>query len=699
MIKEFVLQGLGCANCALKIENDFKKMQGISSVSVNFATAKLKLEIADNYSKDIRKEVEKIVHMYEPDVLIIEKSDKAQIVDSKASIKPKIVWLAVGAVAFVAGVICLWPFSISGNIAFSLFLFSYILLGTKVILRAVKNIAKGKIFDESFLMAVATIGAFVIGEYAGAAAVMLFYQVGDFFQELAVRKSKKEITNLMDIRPDYANLQINGQINKVSPAAVNIGDIIIVKPGEKIPLDGIVIDGESMLDTSALTGESVPRKASKTDSVLSGCINQSGVLTVQVTQTFGESTVSKIIDLVENAASKKATLETFITKFARYYTPVVVMLAVLIAVIPPLFFGGIWFDWIYRSLILLIISCPCALVLSIPLGFFGGIGASSKRGILVKGGNYLEALANLEYVVFDKTGTLTKGVFKVTSMQTANGFSDSDLLEAAAYAEAFSNHPIALSIMQEYGKTVDKDGLSQYTEIAGHGVSVIANGKMILVGNEKLMNEKRIDFVENKDLGTKVYVAVDGVYVGCVVISDEIKPDSYNAISGLKALGIKRTIMLTGDTLKVAQTVAAELRIDELHASLLPQEKVEKVEKFIKQKHKHKALAFVGDGINDAPVLAMADVGIAMGGLGSDAAIEAADVVLMTDEPQKLIEAVKIARFTKRIVWQNIIFALGVQVVFIILGSIGVASIWEAIFADVGVSLIAVFNTWRILKL
>ena len=697
-MKEFILQGLGCANCALKIENELKKNENFPSVSLNFATAKLRLEVSDNYAKNVRDEVERVVHLYESDVLVIEQStDNAQIAGN-TSIKPKILWLTLGAIAFVAGIIFRWPFYISGDIAFVLFLFSYIWLGAKVIFRAVRNITKGKIFDENFLMTIATIGALVIGEYAGAAAIMLFYQVGDFFQELAVRKSKKEIAGLMDIRPDYANLQTNGQVSKVSPESVNIGDIIIVKPGEKIPLDGIVVDGESMVDTSALTGESVPRKVSKADNILSGCINQSGVLTIEVTQTFGESTVSKIIDLVENAASKKATLETFITKFARYYTPVVVILAVLIAVVPPLFWGGVWFEWIHRSIVLLIISCPCALVLSIPLGFFGGIGAASKRGILVKGGNYLEALANLEYVVFDKTGTLTKGVFKVTSMQASNGFSEAELLEAAAYAETFSNHPIALSIMQEYGKSVDKDGLSQYTEIAGHGVSVVANGRTILVGNEKLMTGNSIEFSSNNDFGTKVHVAADGVYIGCITISDEIKPDSYKAISGLRDLGVKRTVMLTGDTLKVAQAVAAELKIDELHASLLPQEKVEKVEELIKQKHHKKTLAFVGDGINDAPVLAMADVGIAMGGLGSDAAIEAADVVLMTDEPQKLLEAIKIARFTRRIVWQNIVFALTVQILFIILGSIGVASIWEAVFADVGVSLIAVFNTWRILK-
>ena len=697
MTKEFTLQGLDCANCAAKIEDAIKKTDGVVSASVNIMTGKLQIETAGNLSEDMRKTVEKIVHTYEPDVLVLEESDKKQPATNDSN-KLKVIWLVTGAFLFFAGIAFEWPVYINSTISLALLALSYLLLGTKVILRAIKNITKGKVFDENFLMAIATIGALFIGEYSGAVAVMLFYQVGEFFQELAVQKSKRNIAELMDIRPDYANLQVDGQTTKVSPEAVNIGDIIIIKPGEKIPLDGIVIDGEAMIDTSALTGESVPRKAKKSDPVLSGCIAQNGVLTVRVTQTFGDSTASKIIDLVENAASKKATIETFITKFAKYYTPIVVALAVLVAVLPPLLFSGAWFDWLYRSIVLLIISCPCALVLSVPLGFFGGIGASSKKGILVKGGNYLEALAHLDIVVFDKTGTLTKGVFKVTSLHSANGFSESELLEAAAYAESFSNHPIAVSILNEYGKEVDKAGLSQYEEIAGHGVSVNANGKTILVGNEKLMRKKRVEFAENKNFGTKVYAAVAGVYAGCIIISDEIKSDSRSAISELRNLGVRKTIMLTGDTEKVAQTVASEVNTDEVYAGLLPQEKVDKVEAVSNQKLPKKTLAFVGDGINDAPVLAMADVGIAMGGLGSDAAIEAADVVLMTDEPMKLVEAIKIARFTKRVVWQSIIFSLSVQILFLILGTMGIASIWEAIFADVGVSLLAVFNTMRILK-
>jgi Cd2+/Zn2+-exporting ATPase len=525
---------------------------------------------------------------------------------------------------------------------------------------------------------------------------MLFYQVGEYFQGLAVRRSKKSITDLMDIRPDYANVLINGGISKADPETVNISDIIVVKPGEKIPLDGVVIEGESMLDTMALTGESVPRKASVSDTVLSGCINQNGVLTIEVTKTFGESTVAKIIDLVENAGSKKAPTENFITKFARYYTPVVVVLAALIAVIPPLFFEGIWSDWIHRGLIFLVISCPCALVVSIPLSFFGGIGGASKKGVLVKGGNYLEALNDLDIVVFDKTGTLTKGVFKVTSVASANGFSENELMELAANTEAFSNHPIARSILNEYNSDVNKELLSEYNEISGHGISVKMNGKTILAGNYKLMKLKGITCEESHKTGTKVYVAANNLFAGCIIISDEIKPDSHKAIAALKSKGIRKTVMLTGDDPQIAKSIADELKLDEVYGGLLPNQKVEMLEILDSQKLTKGKLAFVGDGINDAPVLARADIGIAMGGLGSDAAIEAADIVLMTDEPSKLADAIDIARFTKRIVWQNIVLALGVKGLFLILGAMGVASMWEAVFADVGVALLAVLNATRV---
>ena len=608
--------------------------------------------------------------------------------------------LIAGAVVYVFGILFEYILNVQGaeNVLLIVFMVSYLLLGWKVLLRMLRNITKGRIFDENFLMGVATIGAITIGMFAEAVAVMLFYQIGEFFQEMAVAKSKQRIGALMDIRPDYANVERGGELIKVDPETLQIGDVFVVKPGEKIPLDGVVLDGEAMLDTTALTGESVPRKAVVSDAVLSGCINTNGVLRVRATQTFGESTVSKILDLVENAVEKKAPTETFITKFARYYTPVVVSLAVLLAVIPPLFFGGLWSDWISRALVFLVISCPCALVVSIPLGFFGGIGGASRKGILIKGGNYLEALANLDLVVFDKTGTLTKGVFKVTVMQAENDFSESQLLEAAAHAEASSNHPIALSILKEYGEEINRDSLGQYEEIAGYGVSVNRSGKIILAGNGKLMDKMGVPYTESVANGTKVYVAINGVYAGCIVIADEIKADSYSLVDSLKALGVRKTVMLTGDTQQIATAVAGELGLDEVHAGLLPGQKVEKVEQLATQKLPKKVLAFVGDGINDAPVLAMADVGVAMGGLGSDAAIEAADVVLMTDEPSKLAQAVEVARFTKRIVRQNIVLALGVKILFLVLATFGVSSLWEAVFADVGVSLLAVLNSMRVMN-
>jgi len=623
--------------------------------------------------------------------------------------KGEIIKLIAGALVFAAGMVFDTFFSPEPHsyIRPAVFAAAYLILGGDVVFRALKNIARGQIFDENFLMSVATIGAFAIGEYPEAAGVMLFYQIGEMFQEMAVKRSRKSITSLMDIRPDYANLKKGGDIEKVAPDTVRVGDIIIVKPGEKIPLDGIVVDGISMLDTSALTGESVPRKAETGDAVLSGSVNQSGMLTIEVTKIFGESTVSKIIDLVENASGKKAKTENFITTFARYYTPVVVILAVLIAVLPPLILGAstgsVWKDWINRALVFLVISCPCALVLSIPMGFFAGIGRAARKGVLVKGGNYLEAFNNLETVVFDKTGTLTKGVFKVTALEPAEGFSTDTLLELAAHAEAFSNHPIALSVMKEYadrksGGKIERDKISGFSEIAGHGVSVTVNGRSILAGNRKLMAKAGVDFQESQSIGTKVYVASDGVFAGCVVISDEIKPDSRNAISALKAKGVKKTVMLTGDAVNIAEAVAAELKLDEAYGGLLPHEKVEKMETLKAAKSAKGKLAFVGDGINDAPVLAMADIGVAMGALGSDAAIEAADVVLMTDEPSKICDAVDIARFTRKIVWQNIVFALGVKGVFLALGAFGAATMWEAVFADVGVSLLAVLNAMRIMR-
>lgn len=703
MNKEYLLRGLDCANCASKIENGLKSSDFIKSVTVSFMTTTLKLQTVDGYKGNINEAVEKVVHKYEPDIVVVDKSSEADHDDhghthGEGDGKRQLLMLIVGAVIFATSILLERYTSLNGYLVSAAFVLGYLVLGGGVVLKALRNIAKGQIFDENFLMSVATIGAFLIGDFAEAVAVMLFYQVGEYFQDSAVRRSKKSIADLMDIRPDFAHLKVNGALQKVSPEQVQIGDVIVVKPGEKIPLDGVIIEGESMLDTMALTGESVPRKASVSDDVLSGCINQTGVLTIEVTKSFGESTVAKIIDLVENASSKKAPTENFITTFSRYYTPIVVGLATLLAVIPPLLMNGSWAEWIQRGLIFLVISCPCALVISIPLGFFGGIGGASKRGVLVKGSNYLEALNNLDTVVFDKTGTLTKGVFKVTDLQPANGHDSAVLLETAAYAEVFSNHPIAQSIVKAYGKEIDKTHVVEYQEISGHGISVNVEGKKVLAGNAKLMNAEEVEFHETDRVGTKIYVAKDGLFVGSIVISDEIKEDSKAAIAELKARGVRKAVMLTGDNAEIAHAIAAELHLDEVHAGLLPDQKVEQVERLSAERQGKGKLAFVGDGINDAPVLARADVGIAMGGLGSDAAIEAADVVLMTDEPSKLSAAIDIAKFTRRIVWQNIAFALAVKGVFLALGAFGIASMWEAVFADVGVSVLAILNAMRVLK-
>lgn len=575
---------------------------------------------------------------------------------------------------------------------------AYVILGWDVVWQAVKNITRGQVFDEHFLMSVSTIGAFAIGEYPEAVAVMLFYQVGEFFQSLAVKRSRKSISDLMDICPDSATVKRNGVLQVVSPESVAVGEIIVVKPGEKIPLDGIVVDGESMLDTKALTGESVPRSIRKGDEALSGCINQSGLLTLKVTKSFGESTVSKITDLVENASARKAPTENFITTFARYYTPVVVGMAAVLAIIPPLVLGGGWSEWLRRGFVFLIVSCPCALVISIPLTFFGGIGAASKRGVLVKGSNYLEALNKVSVVVFDKTGTLTKGVFEVANIIPAAGYQKEQVLEYAAQAESYSNHPIAKSILATYGKPIDQKQFSDFEEISGHGISVMVQGKKVLAGNSKLMESEKIAYAACDAAGTKFYVAADGSYVGCILIADEVKPDSKCAIAELKKIGVEKTVMLTGDDERIGKSVADELGLDAYYAQLLPDQKVEKLEMLDKQKRQGSKLAFVGDGINDAPVLARADVGIAMGGLGSDAAIEAADVVLMTDEPSKLVGAIDVAKATKRIVMQNIVIALGIKSVFLVLGALGMAGMWEAVFGDVGVTIIAVLNAMRILK-
>ena len=579
----------------------------------------------------------------------------------------------------------------------AVFLVPYAVIGWDVLWRAVRNIAHGQIFDENFLMALATIGALAIGEYPEAVFVMLFYQVGELFQSYAVNQSRKSIAALMDIRPDYANIEVDGQLQQVDPEEVAVGDTIVIKAGERIPLDGVVLEGASTLDTAALTGESLPRQVQSGDDVISGCVNLSGLLKVQVTKAFQESTVSKILDLVENSSSKKAKAEHFITRFARYYTPVVVLAAVALAVLPPLFTAIGWLDSIQRALNFLVVSCPCALVISVPLSFFGGIGGASRDGILVKGGNYLEVLAKAEIVVFDKTGTLTQGVFNVTAIHPDH-CDQSHLLELAALAECVSDHPISRSLLEAWGELPDRSRVTQAEELSGRGVRAIVDGKVICAGNDKLMEEIGVTWHPCHHVGTTVHVAADGVYLGHIVISDQVKPDAQEAISALKAAGIRKTVMLTGDAKPVGEAVAAQLGLDEVHAQLLPADKVDQVERLLKQVSPKGALAFVGDGINDAPVLSRADVGIAMGGLGSDAAIEAADIVLMDDKPSKLAQAIAIARRTLAIVRQNIVFALAVKLFVLVLSALGQANLWQAVFADVGVSVIAILNAMRAMR-
>ena len=579
-----------------------------------------------------------------------------------------------------------------------LFIASYIIVGIDVLKEAIENIFKGEVFDENFLMTVATIGAFIIGEWPEAVCVMLFYQIGEFFEDYAVDHSKKSIANLMDVRPDFANVIRNGEQIKVNPNEVKIDEVIIVKPGEKIPLDGIVIEGNTNLDTKALTGESLPKQVIINEQILSGCINLTNVIKIKVTKEYEESTVNKILDLVENASEKKAKSENFITKFAKYYTPTVVIISIFLAIIPSFVLKiGTFSEWIYRALSFLVVSCPCALVISIPLSFFGGIGGASKKGILIKGGNYLEALSCLETVVFDKTGTLTKGVFEIEHAKSEN-ISNDKLLEIAAYSEYYSNHPISLSIKQTYKKEIDENKIEKIEEKPGYGIIARIWGKDILVGNEKLMEEKNIKFEKCKTIGTTLYIAENSEYMGHITIADKIKDDAKNTIERLKKIGIKQTIMLTGDKKSVGEYVAKELRMDKVYTELLPNEKVDKVEEMLKTKSKNRKLAFIGDGINDAPVLAMSDIGIAMGGLGSDAAIEAADIVIMTDELPKIVSSIKIARKTMRIVKENIVFAIIVKILVLILSAIGIATMWEAVFADVGVTIIAIINSFRLLK-
>ena len=611
--------------------------------------------------------------------------------------------IIIAAILFVAGMIS--PYILPENqttdyVEFAVFLASYAIIGWDIIWKALCNIRQGQIFDENFLMMIATVGAFILGEHSEGVAVMLFYQVGEWFQSYAVAKSRKSITSLMDIRPDYANVQRDGKLVQVDPDEVQIGEIITVKPGEKIPIDGIITSGTSSLDTSALTGESLPREAEEGMEVISGCINQTGILTIKTTKEFGESTVAKILDLVENSSEKKARTENFITRFARYYTPIVVFAALALAVIPPLVTGDAFAEWVYRALTFLVISCPCALVISIPLSFFGGLGGASKCGVLVKGSNYLETLADTEIIVFDKTGTLTKGSFAVSQIYTEN-IQQNKLLEIAAYAENYSNHPISASIKRAYNKNIDSSRIQNVQEIAGHGVSAVIDGKTVLAGNAKLMKREGILYKPCTEVGTVIYVAVDNKFAGYILIEDEIKEDAAFAINQLKDCGIKQIVMLTGDSDAVGKKVARRLGLDRVYTQLLPADKVERVEELLhslRKTHAKGKLAFVGDGINDAPVLARADVGIAMGGLGSDAAIEAADIVLMTDEPSKIATAKKIAKKTLAIAYENIVFAIGIKLIVLVLGALGFASMWAAVFADVGVSVIAILNAIRALN-
>ncbi len=722
------IEGLDCPNCAAKIERKLNTLQKIKAATVDFLGKRVIVESEDFSQDELAKFIQAEVDKIEDGVKISTKrlhshghthhhSHSNSRVHSHShthgegdtdKIKKK---LLIGGIIFVLGIFIPKTLFIP---KFAVFLVSYFIIGGDVLVSAVKNILRGQVFDENFLMSIATIGAFAIGEYPEGVAVMLFYQLGELFQGIAVNNSRKSIIALMDIRPDYANLKTDTEIKKVNPDEIKVADIIVVKPGEKVPLDGKIITGNSTFDTSALTGESLPREAKTGDIVLSGFINKTGLVEIEVTKVFSESTVSKILDLVENSSSKKSKTENFITKFAKYYTPVVVITALIMAIFPPLLIPNATFtDWIYRALIFLVVSCPCALIISIPLGFFGGIGGASKHGILVKGANYLEALNDVESIVMDKTGTLTKGVFKVTEINVENNVKINDfennktdltqplLLKYAAHIEKFSNHPIAQSIVSEYENSIaktDENIVKDFEEISGFGIKANINNHQILAGNSKLMNSENIRFDKKENLGTVVYIAFDGQYIGNILISDEIKEDSPKAIRGMKENGIKEIVMLTGDNNAIGKNIAEKLEIDKVFAELLPNEKVEKLEEIYKTKSEKGKVVFVGDGINDAPVLARADIGIAMGGVGSDAAIEAADVVIMNDEPSKIVTAMKIAKKTKSIVWQNITLAFTVKIIVLILGLFGDATMWEAVFADVGVALLAVLNATRVLK-
>lgn len=692
---ELTLQGLNCANCAGKIEEQIKRLNTVDEANLNFINKEVKIKIKESSSKkDVYSQIVNIVKEIEPDVKVYDKDDGKEE-EKDDFLKKSIIRFSFGTVFFITALFLKNKMDMLSLLSF---IISYLFFGADVVIKAVRNILKGDLFDENFLMSIATIGAFYIGDYPEAVAVMLFYQIGEFFQDLAVDRSRKSIKNLMNIKPEYANLIIDNQnnIKVMNPEDINISDIILVKPGEKIPLDGYIIEGSSYIDMSALIGESVPRNFKSGDEVLSGAINQSGVLKVKVAKKYENSTVSKIFELVENAGSRKSSTESIIRKFAKIYTPIVVILALMLAVVPPMIIQGADFNvWLSRALVFLVSSCPCALVVSVPLSFFSGIGFASKNGILIKGSNYLQALSEIDTFVFDKTGTITKGIFEVSKINT-NDISENELIKYAYSIEKFSNHPVAKSIVNYYEKKYGNEEykINNFKEIGGFGISAFINGKEIIAGNNKLMNKENIKFKENDDIGTIVYIAYDSKYIGCIVVSDTVKDDSKEAVKKLKEQGIKQTIMLTGDRKSTAEKIADLIKIDKVYSELLPQDKVSYIEK-IYSGSENKKIAFVGDGINDAPVLARADVGIAMGAIGSDAAIEAADVVIMTDELYKICDAVNISKKTISIVKQNVVFVLTVKFIVLALASIGFASMWLAVFADVGVALISILNSMR----
>lgn len=704
------ISGLNCTGCAAEIEKEINNLHAVKAAKVDIATQKMFIEVTDGSSiTEVLSRAAEIASAIEPDLKVaghkyvqagisfkhFEWFDHGLTFDMYKTIK--IAGFYFGLFFFILAIF----FSLTGSQKIVLYLGAYLLTGGEIVLKALRNTLKGRFFDENFLMFIATLGALAIGEYPEAVAVLIFYRIGEYFQDRVVQRSRRSISTLMNIRPEYANLLDKGSESIVSPEDVRPGQYIIVKPGEKVPLDGVVTEGSSFLNTSALTGEYIPRKAESGSSVLEGFINQNGLLTVRVTKEYGQSTGARILDLVENAAVNKARAETFMTKFARYYTPAIVLAAFFLTILPPLLIpGALISDWFYRSLIFLVVSCPCALVISIPLSYFGGIGSASSNGILVKGSNYLEALNSVKTAVFDKTGTLTEGVFEVVSIRPDPPFQENNLLEYAAFAESYSSHPIALSILKSYGREIDKNSITHYEEIAGYGVKAVIQNRLIIAGNTKLMEKENIGhkLSSQQDSGTLVHVAVDGEYAGSLTIADRIKEDILPALKGLKGMGISKLVMLTGDNHKAGNKTAQELGFDRVFTDLLPDQKVKIIEQLKTELNQREKLLFVGDGINDAPVLARADIGIAMGGLGSDAAIEAADIVLMTDEPAEILSAVQIARKTRTVVWQNIILALGVKLLILAMGTFGMATIWEAVFADVGVALIAILNAMRILN-